>query len=266
MCAYLPIHLPLLTLAQQSIIRHFKQRWWCVSRVHMAPSKGTKICNWPRKTVFVSITAASPPAVDFYDPVTLGLYVLPREMGSHRWKLTGMQLNHSKLTNKLILGQNGEVNISSSHWEWLGDPHLQMMAKRLLKMFMLGSSCWEQQWYCYCGMGQWGDARVFPTCAVTQTIPSLFSNTQGSQFSFPSLLDWFCNHKSNCQAFGGKKQLHQRAVNQHKVRLSSWGNATLLRFAWTLHPIQNSAQKYDALTITSAGPCFSVQVMCLISC
>lgn len=145
MCAYLPIHLPLLTLTQQSIIRHFKQRWWCVSRVHMAPSKGTKICNWPRKTVFVSITAASPPAVDFYDPVTLGLYVLPREMGSHRWKLTGMQLNHSKLTNKLILGQNGEVNISSSHWEWLGDPHLQMMAKRLLKMFMLGSSCWEQQ-------------------------------------------------------------------------------------------------------------------------
>lgn len=106
----------------------------------------------------------------------------------------------------------------------------------------------EQQWYCYCGMEQLGDARASLTCAVTQTIPSLFSNTQGYHFSFPSSLDWFVTINPDVQALGGKKQLHQRAA-QHCKTTSSY--AAVLRNCNTFEihlGLAFSVQKHDTLS------------------
>lgn len=166
-----------------------------------------------------------------------------------------------------------EVNISSSHWEWLVDHHLHDGGRRPFRdvyaekqsLRAAASNRGEQQWYWYCGMGQLGDARASLTCAVTQTIPSLFSNTQGYHFSFPSSLDCFCHRKCRCSGFGREEAITPQGCSalQNYIRLGCAPEQ--LQHLWdSLGPcIQYTKMWY---TITSASPCFSVHIMCLISC
>lgn len=111
------------------------------------------------------------------------------------------------------------------------DHHLQMMAEGFLKMFMLRSSQRGQQFpaeesstgdvivgrdSCY------GMPECLSQCAVTQTMPSLFANTQGYHFSFPSSLDCFCHYKSRCLGFGREEAVISKGCSalQNSVKFN----------------------------------------------
>lgn len=122
----------------------------------------------------------------------------------------------------------------------------------------------EQQWNCYWGMGQLGNARECLTCAVTQVISTISSNPQGYHFSCPFLLDCFCHHKSRCSGFGREEAITLKGCSalQNNIQFGC-DPEELQHFRDSL---AFNVQKKKWYTITSAGLCFSGHLTCLISC
>lgn len=113
----------------------------------------------------------------------------------------------------------------------------------------------EQQWNCYWGMGQLGDAGESLTCAVTQTISSISSNPQGYHFSCPFLLDCFRHHKSRCLGFVREEAVTLKGCSalQNNIQLGS-GPEELQHFRDSLGPCIQCTKKW----YTDCHVCWSV--------
>lgn len=140
------------------------------------------------------------------------------------------------------------------------DHHLQRMAEGFLKMFMLRSSHRGRQFpaeessagdvivgrdSCY------GMPECLSQCAVTQTMPSLFANTQGYHFSFPSSLDCFCHYKSRCSGFGREEVIISKGCSalQNSIKFNCGPEEQRLRDSLGPHIPCTQIQH----TVTSAG-------------
>lgn len=121
-----------------------------------------------------------------------------------------------------------EAVISSSYrkglmWHHLGDGReaLRDVLAEELSLWAAVPNRGEQQWNCYWGMGQLGNARECLTCAVAQIMSNISSNPQGYHFSCPFLLDCFCHHKSRCSGFGREEAIALKGCSalQNNIQL-----------------------------------------------